>query len=102
MPCTQTQEAPTRVNLARRFRVPSRAMRLVSTSLVAYARSRPVVSGGAINAKVHSCGTVAPKRLRRRSASSVCNEFETRQPTMNRLKTSMTNATYTKPVQVLT
>ena len=32
----------------------------------------------------------------------MCNEFETRQPTMKRLKTSMTNATYTKPLQVLT
>src|SRR5438874_6520195 len=36
------------------------------------------------------------------SASSACNEFETRQPTMDRLNTSITNATYTKPVQVLT
>src|SRR5579859_1827622 len=36
------------------------------------------------------------------SANSACNELETRQPTMNLENTSMTNATYTKPIQVLT
>ena len=35
-------------------------------------------------------------------ANSVCKAFETRQPTTNLLKTSTMNATYTKPVQVLT
>src|SRR5690349_18109726 len=36
------------------------------------------------------------------NARSVRNEFSTRQPTMKRLNTSITNATYTNPLQVLT
>jgi hypothetical protein len=34
-------------------------------------------------------------------ARPACREFETRQPTMNRLITSVTNATYTKPLHLL-
>ena len=47
-------------------------------------------------------GTEASPGVRASRTTSVAKDDETRQPTMRRVKTSITNATYTKPRQVAT